>query len=199
MRIGLLGGSFDPIHRAHVELAKTALSSLHLDQVQLLPAGQPWQKPALSASAQDRLAMIKLAIAKLPDLTVNPIELNRPGQTYTIDTLETLPAENEYFWIFGADQLENFTTWHRWQDVAARVCLVAAQRPGASLEIPQALQAQIAKGMAQVQTLDFEPLDISATELRHALKNQQSTSTWLDPDVAQYIADRRLYQSPESS
>ncbi|MCD8518102.1 MAG: nicotinate (nicotinamide) nucleotide adenylyltransferase [Burkholderiaceae bacterium] len=195
MRIGLLGGSFDPIHRAHVELAKTALSELKLDEVQLLPARQPWQKPALAASTQDRLAMIELAIGNIAGLSVNPIELARSGKTYTIDTLEQLPAQHTYFWIFGADQLQNFTTWHRWQDVARHVTLVAAQRPGAQLDIPPALRAQIDANKAQVLTLDFEPMDISATELRQALGLGKPVDQWLDPHVAAYIAQKHLYQS----
>lgn len=198
MRIGLLGGSFDPIHRAHTELAKTALNALKLDQVQLLPARQPWQKPELSASAQDRLAMIKLAIAPIDGLTVNPIELNRPGKTYTIDTLEALPATDEYYWILGADQLQNFPTWHRWQDVAKRVTLVVAERPGSRLIVPPMLQAQIDANQATIQTMDFPPMDMSATALRQALASGQLTGDaavqWLDPAVAHYIATHHLYQ-----
>lgn len=195
MRIGLLGGSFDPVHRAHIELAKAAIIALALDEVQLLPARQPWQKPALSASAKDRLAMLELAIEGTEGLTVNPIELERSGKTYTIDTLEVLPQRHNYFWIFGADQLQNFPTWHRWQDIAKRVTLVAAERPGADLVIPAQLQALIDQGLAHVQTLAFAPMDISATALRHAINANTCTERWLNPKVAAYISGHRLYQT----
>ena len=195
MRIGLLGGSFDPVHRAHIELAKTALNALNLDEVQLLPAGQPWQKPTLSASGADRLAMIELAIAQHPKLSVNPIELNRPGKTYTIDTLDALPPAHHYFWILGADQLQNFPSWHRWKDIAKRVSLLVAQRPGAKLSIPPELQALVDAGQTSVHTLDFAPMDVSATALRQSLSAGAAVDHWIDSEVATYIAQNKLYQT----
>lgn len=197
LRIGLLGGSFDPVHRAHTELAKAALEQFGLNEVQLLPARQPWQKPTLSAASQDRLAMLELATANLPGVTVNPIELTRPGKTYTIDTLKALPANNDYFWILGSDQLQNFPTWHRWQDIAKELTLLVAIRPGSSLAIPNELQKQIDSGLAQVQTLDFAPMSISATELRQALKQGQQLEQWLEPNVAAYISANHLYQTKD--
>jgi len=196
-RVGLLGGSFDPIHRAHIELAKTALTVLDLDQVQLLPARQPWQKLDLSASAEDRLAMIKIAIDKIEGLAVNTIELDRAGKTYTLDTLHELPSNQEYFWIMGADQLQNFPTWHQWRDIAKLVTLAVAQRPGSKFAIPQLLQEQIDAGQARVQTIDFEPMDISSSQLRLTLQTRQTSAQWLDPAVADYITKKRLYQ-PQS-
>lgn len=195
MRVGLLGGSFDPIHLAHVELAKRALDQLALDRVELLPAKQPWQKPDLAATTEDRLAMIKLAISQVPGLAVNDIELTRPGKTYTFDTLQALAPEHEYFWLLGADQLQNFPTWHRWQDIAQRVTLVAAQRPGAESVIGAELAALVDCGQAKIIDLSFEPMDISSSALREALRNRQLTSQWLDPLVANYIKEHGLYQS----
>ncbi len=195
MRIGLLGGSFDPVHRAHVELAKSALAKLNLDQVQLLPAKQPWQKPELAASATHRLDMIRLAIEHVPGLVINDIELNRPGKTYTIDTLQALPPEHDYFWILGSDQLQNLPSWHQWQDIVRRVTLVAAQRPGSQLAIGAELQTLIEAGLARAQQLDFEQMDVSSTALRQALQHNQPTGLWLDPAVANYIEQHGLYGS----
>lgn len=195
-RIGLLGGSFDPVHHAHIELAKAALKHLNLDEVQLLPAKQPWQKPALSASTTDRLAMLELAIKEIPGLTINRMELDRPGKTYTLDTLDALPAQPHYFWLLGSDQLANFPTWHGWQAIANRVTLAVAQRPGSEIEIPQALQAQIDEHQANVVTLPFEPMAISSTALRSALQTEQTLQVarqWLDPDVFAYIREHQLY------
>jgi nicotinate-nucleotide adenylyltransferase len=193
MRIGLLGGSFDPVHLAHVALARTALNDLKLDQVQFLPAKQPWQKPTLHASAAHRLAMIELALANEPNITINPMELERPGNTYTIDTLEALPPTNQYFWLLGADQLQNFPTWHRWQDVASLVTLVAAQRPGTKLVVPAPLKQQIDLGHARLLTLDLEPMDISSSQLRHTLGGATAVHQWLAPAVSSYITEHALY------
>ena len=193
-RIGLLGGSFDPVHRAHIELAKTAREHLNLDEVQLLPAKQPWQKPNLAASTQDRLAMLKLAIAQEPGLTVNPMELDRPGKTYTLDTLNALPENHQYFWLLGADQLANFPTWHGWQAIAKRVTLAVAQRPGTELQVPDPLQHEIDAGHAQVVLLPFEPMAISSSELRQSLEQADPVAHWLDPAVSDYIDKHHLYR-----
>jgi len=138
-RIGLLGGSFDPVHLAHLALARTALHELNLTEVQLIPAANPWQRAALNATPVHRLRMIELAIADQTGLVVNPIEINRGGATYTIDTLRALPPGPRYIWILGADQLANFCTWHGWQDIVTRVDLAVAVRPGTPLAPPDEL------------------------------------------------------------
>ena len=144
--------------------------------------------------------MVKLAIADTPGLLVNPIELNRPGKTYTIDTLNALPADHDYFWLLGSDQLQNFPTWHRWQDIAKLVTLVVAHRPGAALALPTELQKQVDEGQAKVQVMAFTPMEISATRLRQAIKEGSSTALcWLDPTVASYIADNSLYQTEDNA
>jgi len=104
MRVGLLGGSFDPVHCAHLLLAQTALENLNLDQIQIIPAGQPWQRPALGASPEHRLNMLRLATKGLDKVEINPIEIQRTGPTYTIDTIEALEKNHTYIWILGSDQ-----------------------------------------------------------------------------------------------
>jgi nicotinate-nucleotide adenylyltransferase len=201
MRIGLLGGSFDPVHRAHIALAQAALTQMALDEVQLLPAKQPWQKPSLSASTDHRLAMLALAVGARPGLRINDIELSRPGKTYTIDTLEALAPEHEYFWLLGADQLKNLPTWHRWQEVVSRVTLAVVDRPGTQLEIPLPLQHALQNSQASLIHLEFEPMAISSTLLRQALAHRTSGdaspphSDWLEPAVARYIEQHQLYQT----
>src|SRR3546814_3227052 len=129
-RIGLLGGSFDPIHVAHLALAHAALDALHLDQVQFIPAAHPWQRAPLGAASEHRLRMIELAINGQPQLAANPIELERGGATYTIDTLRALPTDARYGWLLGTDQLDNFCTWRQWQATAEHVDLAGSTRPG---------------------------------------------------------------------
>lgn len=194
MRIGLLGGSFDPVHIAHLSLAQTALKSLELDQVQLIPAGEPWQRPPLSASPQQRLKMLELAIEDIAGIVVNPIEIYRTGPTYTIETLELLESGHEYFWILGADQLKNFCTWRRWSEIANYVQLTVAQRPGSALTAPPELTHWLESHQRVLVFLPFEPLDISASAIRQRLAHQQSARDLLPEVVEQYIHEHGLYR-----
>lgn len=194
MRIGLLGGSFDPVHIAHLSLAHAALQALKLDQVQLIPAGQPWQRPPLGASSEHRLNMLRLATNDLNSITINPLEINRTGPTYTIETIEALEPQHDYFWILGSDQLANFCTWHRWADIVERVQLAVAQRPGSSLEAPNALNQWLNEHQRQLMIIPFEPQDVSATAIRKRLAQQQSARDLLPEVVERYIHEHGLYR-----
>ena len=194
MRIGLLGGSFDPVHIAHLALARTALEVLSLDQVQLIPAGQPWQRPPLGALPAHRLEMLKLAVGQEEKLVVNPVEINRSGPTYTIDTIQGLPAGNEYFWILGADQLENFCTWRQWSDIAESVQLVVAQRPGSQAIAPAELTAWMQAHQKPLIHLPFEPLNVSANEIRKRIAKDEPISEFIPELVANYISAHGLYR-----
>ncbi len=194
-RIGLLGGSFDPIHKAHVALALAAFEQLKLDQVQLLPAAQPWQRNTLGASTEDRLAMAELAAQDHPALHVNPVEILRGGPTYTIDTVRDLPAGTQYYWILGSDQLHNFCSWNDWQEILEYVELAVAQRPGSTLETPRALQAELNRLQRRLHQIDFLPMSISATEIRERVQRGDNISTLVPEEVAQYIDKKRLYLS----
>lgn len=196
-RIGLLGGSFDPVHSAHTALAETALRALALDEVQLLPANDPWQRPKLAASPEQRLQLLKLATQGRPGLTINPIELDRGGPSYTVDTLLALPQDAEYYWLLGSDQLNNFCTWHRWQEIADLARLVVAQRPDAALQAPQALLKHLEATQRPLLHLPFEPRDISATAIRQALAQGQPVSGLLDDAVLQHIRSTGLYSPAE--
>lgn len=193
-KIGLLGGSFDPIHRGHIALALSALEHIGLDEVQLIPAADPWQKEPLKASAVDRLNMAKLAAHQHPGLRVNPSEINRGGKTYTIETLENLPRDAQYFWILGSDQLSNFCTWHRWEDILIHVHLVVAARPGRPIEHPGPLTYVLDILKKPLIELPFEPVDIASTQLRAALHTGRPVDNALDADVLDYIKTHHLYQ-----
>ena len=198
MRIGLLGGSFDPVHHAHLALANTALQELKLDHVQLIPTGQPWQKFPLSASTANRLEMLRLATQEMPGLIINPIEIERNGPTYTIETLESLPEGPEYVWILGADQLINFCTWRQWTDIVSRVQLVVAQRPGSELIAPKALAVWLQNHHKQLIHLPFQPLDVSASTIRQRIADGQSIANLLPEAVALYITAHGLYRERSS-
>lgn len=192
--IGLLGGSFDPVHLAHIRLARAALHELGLDEVQLLPASQPWQRGALKASPTQRLAMLEIALRNEPGLRVNSIEIERGGKTYTIDTLRQLPEGPEYIWILGADQLANFCSWHQWQAIAARVRIAVARRPGADAYAPPELQALLDHLQRPLLQLPFAPMPISASAIRERLAKGESIQGLVDPAVAQYIENQQLYR-----
>jgi len=194
-RIGLLGGSFDPIHIAHIQLACAARDHLNLDSVTLIPASQPWQRDDLKVNGQQRLEMVKLAIANKPKLSVSTLEIDRGGPTYTIDTIHLLDPKPNYFWLLGADQLNNFCTWHKWADIAERVTLVVAQRPHSPLCIPSPLQDRINQGRAALEVLPFEPLAVSSRDIRQRLASNQSVDSLLDKQVIQYIKAHNLYRA----
>ncbi|WP_019938981.1 nicotinate (nicotinamide) nucleotide adenylyltransferase [Bordetella sp. FB-8] len=192
-RIGLLGGSFDPVHQAHTALALTALQTLGLDEVQLIPAAVPWQRDNLKAAPEHRLRMLEIVAAKHPGLTTNPIEIERGGATYTVETLRAMPAGPHYIWLLGADQLTNFCTWREWREIADRVILAVAVRPGTPLRAPDELAAWLAERHRLLEQLPFQPLDVSASDIRVRLATGASTLGLLDPDVAAYIATHQLY------
>lgn len=194
MRIGLLGGSFDPVHCAHVALALQAKRELGLDEVQLIPAGQPWQRAPLSASPAHRIAMLNLAIQGHAGLVVNPIETERTGPTYTIDTLLSLPAGHQYYWILGADQLQNFCTWHRWQEIVRLIHLAVVARPGSTIDPPAALQERLVSMGRTISIIPFQPMNIAASDIRARLASGETTKQLLPPAVSEYISRHSLYQ-----
>lgn len=194
-RIGLLGGSFDPIHIAHTALARTALRALDLEQVQLIPAAAPWQRGPLRATPAQRCDMIRLAIAGEPGLVLNTAEIDRGGPTYTIDTLRILPSDRRYVWLLGTDQLVNFCTWREWQAIADRVDLAVATRPGTPLQTPAELARHLAAQNRQVENLPFAEMPVSASEIRDRLAHDLPVDDLLAEPVYRYIRAHRLYHA----
>lgn len=192
-KIGLLGGSFNPIHKAHLCLALTAADYLNLDQVQLIPAGQPWQKRPLQTSTEDRLAMLRLAITEYPVLAINLIEIERDGFTYTIDTLKSLAPGPRYYWLMGSDQLNNFCSWHNWQEILHFVQLAVVQRPGHAIKIPTALQDELQQHQHTLVFIPFNAVDISSTQIRQKLQQGDNISVLVPPPVLDYIKQKGLY------
>ncbi|MBK1781044.1 nicotinate (nicotinamide) nucleotide adenylyltransferase [Advenella sp. WQ 585] len=192
-KIGLLGGSFNPVHNAHLALAHTALDALSLDEVQFIPVGNPWQKQALTANGQQRLDMLGLAITGQPGMTVNDIEITRQGATYTIDTLKALPENACYYWLLGTDQLANFCTWHQWEDIINHVTLVVAQRNTHPFEVPRPLAEKLQQKGKKLITLSFEAVDISSSDIRQRLANHHDVNGLLPQPVLEYIRQHKLY------
>ncbi|MCK9509736.1 MAG: nicotinate (nicotinamide) nucleotide adenylyltransferase [Pigmentiphaga sp.] len=198
-RLGLLGGSFDPVHHAHLELARAAHQQLALDQVLWLPARRPWQRSPLGAAAEHRLAMLRLALANEPGMTILTLELERAGPTYTADTLAELGAgddpSTEYVWFLGSDQLRNFCTWERWPEIVRRVRLAVARRPEHDVLPPLELAERLEAQGSPLLTIEFPPLAISATEIRRRVAAGQPIEACTPPAVADYIHQHQLYRS----
>lgn len=192
-----MGGSFDPVHRAHVELAEVALRHLQLDEVRWIPVGQPWQKARQLAARAHRLAMVELATAHEPRFEVDPIELDRDGPSYTRDTVKALrqaaTEPTEWFLIIGQDQYANFPTWQGWHDLLQALTLAVACR-GHDLPVaPLAMQGLDHR----VVELPLPPLNVSSTDIRARLARGEDPIS-LAPElvsepVARYIATHQLY------
>ena len=192
-RVGVFGGSFDPVHNAHVALAGLALSQLGLDEVRWIPTGQPSQKTRELADAADREAMVRLAIAGEPRFVIDRAELRRRGVSYTLDTIRELKAaepDSEWVLILGQDQYATLHTWRDWRELLGLVTLAVANRPGADLVV----NPQIAKMAAHVVTLPM--MDISSTEVRRRVAAEESIASLVPEAVARYIERRGLYLQP---
>jgi nicotinate-nucleotide adenylyltransferase len=190
MRVGLFGGSFDPVHDAHVALARTALEQLRLDELRWIPVGQPWQKTRRLASASDREAMVRLAIAGEPRFVLDRSELRRSGVSYTLDTVRELifaTPDDNFALILGQDQYASLHTWRDWRELLGLVTLAIANRPGAVLTVNPQI-AQVAH-----QTVLLPMMEVSSTEVRRRVAAGESIAGLVPEPVARYIEERRLY------
>ncbi|HEX6947425.1 MAG TPA: nicotinate-nucleotide adenylyltransferase [Acidimicrobiia bacterium] len=187
VRTGILGGTFDPIHIAHLHAAECALYQARLDRVLLMPAGDPWQKLGKRVSAgHHRLEMTRLAIAGVPGLEADDREVRRDGLTYTIETLETFPADEELYLILGSDAAAGLPTWERAADVLDRVSVIVAPRPGTDL-------SSVARVVPDAIILEMAPLGISGTAIRHAAATGRPYRYLVTEPVHRYIEENRLY------
>jgi nicotinate-nucleotide adenylyltransferase len=202
-RIGILGGSFDPVHNTHLALAGVALQHLKLDQLLWVPVGQPWQKSRQLARAADRAAMVALAIAPEPRFKLESCELLRDGPSYTVDTVRELQARagdandasDHWFLIIGQDQFAQFHTWHGWEDLVRMVTLAVANRAGdAPHSNPEVAAAMGAS--ASVIELPLPPSNVSATGVRQRVALGQDIAAMVPPAVASYIEHHGLYRGP---
>ena len=190
-RIGLFGGSFDPVHEAHLALARQALDQLQLDELRWVPVGQAWQKARRMTPAAQREAMLRLAIEGEPRFVLERCELLRAGPSYTLDTLRELqvatPAAKWYL-LIGQDQYRNLHTWHGVDELLQRVTLAVALRPGEPAEADARVRA------APMVALAMPPMDISATEIRRRAAAGRDISALVPSAVAQYIYQQGLYR-----
>ena len=185
-RLGLLGGSFDPPHAAHVEMARAALLAGLVDEVIVIPAGDPWQKQ-VHTSAGDRLAMTRLAFADEPYCLVDDLEVRRQGATYAIDTVATMRSPHlQLKYIIGSDTLALLPTWHRIGELAGLCDFLVVKRPG-SLVHPPAVPG------LHIEAVPGEELPDASSDIRALLMAGGARPAGLDDRVWQYMVEHELY------
>ena len=194
-RIGVMGGTFDPIHLGHLVAAEEARWQFGLDRVVFVPAGRPWQKPVGVTPAEDRYLMTVIATASNPAFTVSRLEIDHPGPAYTVDTLRRLRAEQEdgtrLYFIIGADAVLQLLTWKEPDQVLAQAEFIAATRPSFDLE---RLVSKVPGAAGRVHRMDIPALAISSSDIR-ARVARGAPIQYLVPDgVARYIHEHGLYR-----
>jgi nicotinate-nucleotide adenylyltransferase len=200
-RFGIMGGTFDPPHVAHLALAAAAREALSLDRVVFIPAGEPWLKADRTISAAaDRLAMVRLAVEGLDWAEVSAMEIERNGPTYTIDTVGEMVTTRPGDWwlIIGEDSLNDLPRWHEPQHLVMRIRLAVARRDGEDAERPlisDALRAGLPGIEDRVDARPMPRMDVSATNIRSRIASSQSTEHLLAPAVRAYIDAHGLYRA----
>ena len=199
MRLGIFGGTFDPIHLGHLVVAEYIREEFHLDRVLFIPAGQPWFKTGqYLTDGRHRFEMVRLATAYNPRLQASDIELRRGGPTYTIDTLTTLRDEMgdgvEFNVIVGTDALNELHRWHRPTDVLKMATVVGVTRPGATEVNRTALESIREKESDGITVVCGPIIDVSATDIRRRVAGGVSIKCRVPQAVEEYIYRHRLYR-----
>jgi nicotinate-nucleotide adenylyltransferase len=189
MRIGIYGGTFNPVHHGHLILARQALEEFKLDRLVLVPAAEsPFKIQNHSAPAGDRLAMLRLAIEGEDRFSVDPLEIERGGVSYSIDTVKLFrkrDPEAELFFLVGEDNAERLTEWHRFEELKKLVYFVVLSR-SEDFQSPEYPVVQ-------------RRIEISSTEIRNRVANQESITYLVPESVKHYIEQHQLYQGERVS
>ena len=207
-RIGILGGTFDPVHIGHLALARAARDALLLDEVRLMPTGASWQKAGVVASAVQRAEMVALAVAGHPGLSLDDRERHRAGPSYTVDTLAQMRAEFgpevALVLLLGSDQMRNLSTWHRWRELLLHAHLACTQRERVPLsDLPPEVDALVATHgrdalpdapAGAIVFFGMPPVPVSATALRAQLARGERPAELVPGAVLDYIRTHKLYR-----
>jgi nicotinate-nucleotide adenylyltransferase len=189
--LGVFGGSFDPVHHGHLIVGQVAAETLGLDVLRFVPAReQPFKVGRHHTSAEHRHAMLCLATAGIPGFAVDRTELDRPGPSYTVQTLEALAGQEpgaRLVLLLGADAAADLSAWYEADRIPELARLVVFARPGSRVPVSPLI----------AQVVEVPALDISATEIRRRVGRKQSIRYWVPDSVAEYIARHRLYLDPE--
>lgn len=201
MRIGILGGTFDPIHYGHLVVAEECRFQLQLDKMLLVPAGQPPHKRGrAAASAADRAAMVELAIANNAGLAVSRLEIERPGLSYTVDTVaqlrEQYGAHVELFFVIGLDSLQELLSWREPRRLLQMCKLVAVSRPGYTFDLAP-LVAALPEALERILHVATPELNIASSDLRARVAAGRPIRYQLPEAVVEYIYRRGLYRGAQ--
>jgi len=210
--IGLMGGTFNPIHYGHLRMAQELAESLNLDEVRFIPAANPPHKSADLMTVEHRAAMVRMGISNNPMFTFDDRELHRSGATYTVDTLlslrDELGKETSLILFMGSDAFTKFNTWHRWHEIIQLCHIALVQRPlttNSKEVLPKVLETflhnhytenadelhESASGWVTMQQITA--LDISSTTIRDSIKNHHSVRYLMPDNVIDYIQTHKLY------
>jgi nicotinate-nucleotide adenylyltransferase len=195
-KIGIMGGTFDPIHNGHIKLALKAYESLNLDKVLFLPSGRSYMKKNVLA-ADKRVAMVELAISKYPQFEISLIEVNKKGNSYTCETLSDLNAmyeDTEFYFIIGADSLFQIEKWYNPEKIFKLSKLVCTVRDEYDLATIKKKGIELSRLGADIIYMDIPKIDISSTEIRAKVKRGLPVNDFVPQAVADYIIQERLYE-----
>ncbi len=193
-QVGIFGGSFDPVHNAHLALARTAMKGLGLDELIWVPTGNAWQKTRVLTSAVDRVEMLRLALAGSDRQRIDLCEVDREGPSYMVDTVLELQGRQptaRWWLLLGQDQLANLPTWYRWRELVSQVAIAVANRAGVVPVVPPELRA----AGVTVEEVPLAPTTISSTEIRQRIAAGQGIASLVPAPVARYIAEHGLYDN----
>ncbi|MCP4002832.1 MAG: nicotinate (nicotinamide) nucleotide adenylyltransferase [bacterium] len=214
MNLGILGGTFNPIHQAHLRLGEEAREALGLDRLLFIPAGDPPLKHSNIAPGRHRLALLELAIGTNPAFETCDLELRRDGPSYTVDTLEVLRerhADSRLWFVMGADTLPDLDKWHRPERLFELASFAIASRPGFAQSPLEHMPTRFARAFRKIETgwmhesgnelrrIEFTPLQISASEIRRRIRAGLSVRYLTPDEVIDYLRKHSLYSSEEES
>lgn len=201
MRLGIFGGSFDPIHRGHLVLAESCRQQAQLNRVWFIPtAQQPFKPDGPRANADERLAMLELALADYPNFEISRIELERGGTSYTVDTLTTVAASQptaELFLLMGADSLVDFPHWNNPTEICRLATPLVVNRAGEPApNFTPLTEIVSAESLAEIQAnqVEMPPMEISSSEIRRLIATGGHWEEFVPVAVATFIREHRLYQ-----
>ena len=195
-RIGILGGTFNPIHLGHLMIAEMALEAFGLNRVIFVPAKEPPHKETDVIDAKYRLEMVRAAVLDNPNFVVSDVEMQREGKSYTIDTLryfrEVYGENTEFFFIAGTDTIQSLPSWKYIEDLLDICEFIGAIRPGATDDIGETIEWFGQRG-SRIHILEVPEMKLSATDLRYRLRHGLSTRYMLPRLVYQYIKEHKMY------
>ena len=198
MRLGVIGGTFDPPHYGHLALAESALIQLGLARVLFVPAGEPPHKPAQPiAAGHHRAAMVEMSIADNPAFALSRVDLDRPGPHYTVDTLTLLQRqqpEADLYFLIGGDSLAQFITWRDPAGIVRQAWLAVMERPGYEPDL-EGLEQAVPGLRERLVWLDVPRLDISASDLRRRVRQGLPIRYLVPPPVEAYVRENGLYRA----